>query len=90
DVTRGKPDPEPYLLTAAKLGLDPAECVVIEDSVNGVKSGLAAGCRVIAITGSFPRSVLEALGPDAVIDGYGEVLDGDWRLADVRLEDVRR
>lgn len=49
DVVRGKPDPEPYTLAADRLGLAAAECVVVEDAPNGVKSGLAAGCRVVAI-----------------------------------------
>jgi HAD superfamily hydrolase (TIGR01509 family) len=73
DIARGKPDPEPYLLTAARLGLDPSDCVVIEDSLNGVLSGKAAGCAVIAITTTFPRAALEALGPDLVIDGFNEL-----------------
>ncbi len=49
-VTRGKPDPQIYLLTAKKLGFDPSRCIVIEDSLSGVKSGLAAGCKVIGLT----------------------------------------
>jgi HAD superfamily hydrolase (TIGR01509 family) len=47
DIRRGKPDPEPYLLTAAKLGRAAAECMVVEDAVNGVMSGKAAGCFVV-------------------------------------------
>lgn len=49
DVVRGKPHPEPYLTAARLLGVDPAHCVVIEDSPNGSRSGAAAGCRVLAI-----------------------------------------
>ena len=49
EVTEGKPHPEPYLLAASKLGVDPRECVAIEDSPTGVRSALAAGCRVIAV-----------------------------------------
>ena len=49
DVTRSKPAPEPYLLAAGLLGVDPAHCVVIEDSPIGVASGAAAGCRVLAV-----------------------------------------
>jgi HAD superfamily hydrolase (TIGR01509 family) len=49
EVTEGKPHPEPYLLAARKLGVDPRECVAIEDSPTGVRSALAAGCRVIAV-----------------------------------------
>jgi HAD superfamily hydrolase (TIGR01509 family) len=49
DVTRSKPAPEPYLLAAELLGVDPADCVVIEDSPIGVAAGAAAGCRVLAV-----------------------------------------
>ena len=57
DIVNGKPHPEPYLKTAEKLGVAPANALVIEDSVNGVRSGRAAGYGVIAITTSFPLSV---------------------------------
>ncbi|MES2733399.1 MAG: HAD family phosphatase [Bacteroidota bacterium] len=49
-VTRGKPDPEIYLKAAAKLGVEPANCIVIEDSLAGVLAGLNAGMKVIGIT----------------------------------------
>lgn len=48
-VTRGKPEPDAYLLGARLLGLAPADCAVVEDAPAGVLSGLAAGCRVIAV-----------------------------------------
>ena len=48
-VARGKPNPDPYLLGAEKLGLKPEECVVVEDAPAGILSGLAAGCKVIAV-----------------------------------------
>jgi len=49
DVSRNKPDPEPYLKAIAALGADPSRCVVLEDSPNGVGAGLAAGCQVVAV-----------------------------------------
>jgi HAD superfamily hydrolase (TIGR01509 family) len=49
-VSRGKPDPEIYLKAAAAIGFAPANCIVLEDSLSGVKSGKAAGCMVLAIT----------------------------------------
>jgi HAD superfamily hydrolase (TIGR01509 family) len=49
DVTRNKPDPEPYVKAITALGADPSRCVVLEDSPNGVAAGLAAGCRVVAV-----------------------------------------
>lgn len=54
DVTRIKPDPEPYLLAAKLLGVDPGRCMVLEDSPNGVASAEAAGCRVIAVPNVAP------------------------------------
>jgi len=49
EVTNGKPHPEPYLTAAQELGVDPADCVVIEDSLNGARSGTAAGAFVVAV-----------------------------------------
>lgn len=49
DVTHGKPHPEPYLLAAARLGVRPEDCLVLEDSLNGADSGTAAGCVVAVI-----------------------------------------
>lgn len=49
EVVQGKPHPEPYLTAAAAIGVDPGECVVIEDSGTGVASGLAAGARVLGV-----------------------------------------
>ena len=54
DVTATKPDPEPYLLAAKLLDADPARCVVLEDSPNGVASAAAAGCRVLAVPSLVP------------------------------------
>lgn len=50
DITRGKPDPEPYLLAARALGVDPAHCVVFEDAPAGLASGRAAGMTTVALT----------------------------------------
>jgi HAD superfamily hydrolase (TIGR01509 family) len=54
DVTRIKPDPEPYLLGTKLLGADPAASVVLEDSTNGVTAAEAAGCQVIAVPNVAP------------------------------------
>ena len=48
-VKHGKPDPEIYLLTAAKLGVHPSDCIVFEDSIAGIQSALSAGMRVIGV-----------------------------------------
>jgi len=49
DVRRGKPDPEPYLLAARRLGVPPPWCLVLEDSITGVSAAEAAGCAVVAV-----------------------------------------
>lgn len=49
DVSRGKPDPEVFLTAAKRLGLDPSDCYVFEDSFNGVRAGHAAGCHTVMI-----------------------------------------
>ena len=54
DVTRTKPDPEPYLLAAKLLDADPEQCVALEDSPNGVASATAAGCHVVAVPTLVP------------------------------------
>lgn len=62
-VTKGKPDPEIYLKTAEKCDVRPAECIVFEDSENGVKSAHAAGMDVIQIPDLVdPSDELKALG----------------------------
>jgi sugar-phosphatase len=73
DITKGKPDPEPYLKAAAALRLQPRECIVIEDAPSGIRAGKAAGMRVIALPTTYPS---EQLGEaDIVIK----------RLSDLRL-----
>jgi HAD superfamily hydrolase (TIGR01509 family) len=54
DVTRAKPDPEGYLLAAAKLGVDPLRCIALEDSPNGVAAAESAGFRVVAVPSVVP------------------------------------
>ncbi len=54
DVPRSKPAPDGYLAAAAALGVEPRDCLVVEDSVAGIAAGLAAGARVVAIAaGNF-------------------------------------
>jgi sugar-phosphatase len=60
DVTRGKPDPEPYLLAARTLGVDPARCVVFEDAPAGLAAGRAAGMTTVALTTTHQAHELDA------------------------------
>lgn len=50
-VTHAKPDPEPYLLAARNLGVDPAHCVAVEDSASGAQSAMSAGMKVVVVPG---------------------------------------
>jgi len=67
DVTRGKPDPEPYLKGAARLGLPAAECLVLEDVPAGIRAGKSAGARVAACTTTCSAEELRQAGADWVV-----------------------
>jgi len=58
EVLHGKPHPEVFLKAAAKLGLEPERCVVVEDAPQGIEAGLAAGSRVIAVATTRPENEL--------------------------------
>ena len=70
DVAACKPDPEPYLTAAARLGVSPAECLAIEDSPPGRAAARAAGMRTIGVTTTLTREHLKA---DHVVDRLDEV-----------------
>ena len=67
DVKIGKPDPEPYLKAAAKLGFAASDCIVVEDAPVGVRAGKAAGARVIAFLTTMIRRDLEEAGADWIV-----------------------
>jgi beta-phosphoglucomutase len=58
EVERKKPAPDIYLEAARRLGLNPEECLVVEDAVSGILAGKAAGCGCLALTTSFPAERL--------------------------------
>lgn len=58
DIENKKPFPDIYIKAAKSIGLDPRECLVVEDSVSGIKAGKSAGCRCLAVTTSFDASAL--------------------------------
>ncbi|MFI9536846.1 HAD-IA family hydrolase [Nocardia fusca] len=60
DVTHSKPNPEGYLAAAAALGVDPADCLVIEDAPAGLHAGSAAGCWTIGVTQPNSHDDLDA------------------------------
>lgn len=57
EVTASKPAPDPYLIAAERLGVEPADCVVLEDSDAGMRSALAAGCACVLVPTIRPESV---------------------------------
>lgn len=71
EVVRGKPHPEPYLRGAELLGVNPAECLVIEDAPAGIQSAHAAGMRVIALASTYPVPVLSEA--DAVVQKLRQI-----------------
>ncbi len=70
DVSKGKPDPEPYLTGAKLLGMTASDCLVIEDAPAGIQAAHAGGMKVIGITSTYPASALEA---DAVIQKLAQI-----------------
>lgn len=67
DIKKGKPDPEPYLKGAQALSLSAKDCVVIEDAPAGIRSGKAAGARVIALQTTESDELLRAAGADFIV-----------------------
>lgn len=66
EVVNAKPDPEPYLRAARALGVDPACCLVLEDSVIGARAGLAAGCATVLVPGATVAAPATSSGWTAV------------------------
>lgn len=73
DVQNGKPAPDPYLLGALRLGINPAQGIVLEDAQAGIQAGRAAGMRVIGIAGTHPPESLLAHGATVVVGGVAEL-----------------
>ena len=73
DVSHGKPHPEPYLKTTEMLNRHPSECVVVEDSTNGIRSAKAAGCPTVGLSTSFSEEILAAAGGDVVVATFADL-----------------
>jgi beta-phosphoglucomutase len=71
DYALGKPNPEPYQKAMSKLGLTPAECIVVENAPLGIESAKAAGCYCIAVSSTLPKEFLKKA--DAVIDKFNNL-----------------
>lgn len=73
DAAKGKPDPEGFLVAAARVGVEPARCVVIEDAPAGLRAAKAGGMRAVGVTTTHPAAdlgdadlVVESLAEEAV------------------------
>lgn len=75
DVAKRKPDPEIFLTTAAKLGLAPRECLVIEDAISGVTAAKAAGMTCFAVTTTFSAEKLKETGADIIGTAAKDLLE---------------
>lgn len=75
DVTESKPSPQCYLIAASRLGVDPCDCVVVEDSLAGLRAGRSAGGKVAGVATTNPREAVEPLA-DIVVDRPGELSVG--------------
>lgn len=73
DITHGKPHPEPYLKAAAALGFPATECAVVEDVPAGIRSGKAAGARVIAFKTTVAAPDLRQAGADWILNNCGDI-----------------
>lgn len=93
EVVRPKPDPEPYLTAAARLGVDIADCVAVEDSPAGIASAVASGARVLAVevmVGVVPRpgvSRVRSLA-DVGIDDLDRIMGGEVLVPRVIASEV--
>jgi sugar-phosphatase len=82
DVRNGKPDPEPYLKAAERLGVEPKDCLVVEDAPAGIQSAHAGGMKVVGMASTFDASELKAA--DGVVVKLSQIkvsLDGAGKLA---------
>ncbi|WP_036726390.1 HAD-IA family hydrolase [Patulibacter minatonensis] len=73
-TARVKPDPDPYLLAAAELGVAPGDCVVLEDAPAGIAAGRAAGMRVVAVRSAHEEGALR--DAHEVVDDVAAFLRG--------------
>ncbi|MDF2091421.1 HAD-IA family hydrolase [Knoellia sp. 3-2P3] len=72
DVERGKPHPDPFLLAAQRLGVDPAQCLVVEDAPGGLAAARSAGCATLAVVTTTARDELVGAA-DAVVTDLSHV-----------------
>ncbi len=74
DVSRGKPDPEPYMKGAHMLGFPAVECLVFEDAPAGIRAAKAAGARVVALRTTATDVELREAGADWIVEDCSELV----------------
>ena len=74
EVVHGKPHPDLFLHCAQKIGVDPKHCLVIEDSVSGIKAAKAAKMLAVGVTNTFAEKNLVAAGADKIVTRLDELL----------------
>ena len=75
EVMLQKPDPEIYLLSAQKLGVEPEQCLVVEDAIVGVRSACEAGCKVVGLVSEYASAeLLRAAGAEYTVNEMSEVI----------------
>lgn len=91
DVTRGKPAPDPYLRAAARLGVSPSRCIVVEDAPAGISAARAAGATVLAVRTTHEAhelseadDVMASLEDVSVVEAGGGSLLASWRSLEPR------
>jgi sugar-phosphatase len=77
DVSKGKPDPEPYLRGANLLGMNPSQCLVVEDAPAGIRAAHAGRMRAIGISSTFPAAALQEA--DAVVRRLAQIKVGNLK-----------
>ena len=77
DVTHGKPHPEIFIKAYEALGLKAEECIVVEDAITGIKAGVAAGCKCIAVTTTSSAEVLSETGASLCMENYSTLTIDD-------------
>lgn len=90
DIAHGKPAPDAYVKGAEMLGITPAEIIVVEDVPAGVRSGKAAGCRVIALRTTMPEADLQAAGADWLVKDCSAISLRTSKTGDKQLELILR
>jgi len=70
-VAKGKPHPQGYLKAAKMLKVKPRDCLVVEDSINGIAAAKAAGMKCIAVTNTYGRNFL--LDADLIVDSLADI-----------------